>query len=132
MPTFKCLTMMLFVSSIAFWGGCAPAEDAEGADAPGVSGSEAVEMVATGPIESSETENENGGITAESLVGTTWAIADYSVTFEADGVVRFNSGSAGTWSLADDTITIAAAGEETIITVDGDVLMHNGLALEQQ
>jgi hypothetical protein len=77
-------------------------------------------------------EPEPEGITAETLPGTTWAIADYTVTFEDGGVIRFNSGSEGTWTLEADTITISVAGADTIIKVDGESLMHDGMALERQ
>jgi hypothetical protein len=126
MPIFKCLTnLFVFVACLAFFVGCAPVEENPDSESPEDTSEE---MVVSEPL----ADEEPDGITADSLVGSTWAIADYSVTFEGDGVVSFNSGSKGSWSLIDETITIGVADEETIISVDGDQLMHDGMALERQ
>ena len=128
MPIFKSFTYVLVVMSMIGFAGCAPVEEepvTEPSDAT-VSGPAEVTSPAAAP------EPAPSGLTAESLTGTTWAIADYSVTFEADGIVSFNSGSKGTWSLADGTITISAAGEDTVIGIDGDSLTQNGMTLERQ
>jgi len=125
MPILKCLTnLFVFVVCLACVVGCAPVEDDTGGESPD---GDSEKMVASEPI----SDVEPDGITADSLVGSTWAIADYTVTFEGDGVVSFNSGSKGTWSLVDGTITIGVAGEETIISVEGNQLMHDGMALER-
>ena len=131
MPILKCFTTIFAVAAcMTFAAGCAPAEDEAGTDTSGAAPSAPMEM-ATSTSDASLTE-ASGAFTTETLTGTTWAIADYSVTFEDESVVSFNSGSKGAWSLADATITITAAGEEIVITIEGDQLMHNGLALEQQ
>ncbi len=133
MPILKYFTMLFAVAAcVTFAAGCTPAEDEAGTDTSGAAPSEPMEMVAAASTSDASLTEGSGAFTTESLTGTTWAIADYSVTFEEEGVVSFNSGSKGTWSLADETITIAAAGEEIIITVEDDQLMHNGLALERQ
>lgn len=133
MPILKCFTLLFALAAcVTFVAGCAPAEDAAGTDDSGAAPSEPMEMVAAASTSDASLSEASAAFTSESLTGTTWAIADYSVTFEDEGVVSFNSGSKGTWSFADETITIAAAGEEIIVTVEGDQLMHNGLALERQ
>jgi len=128
MPILKSVTYVLTAMCMVAFAGCAPVEEDPETDASGAAASGPAEVVSP----TSTSEPDPIGITTESLTGTTWAIADYSVTFEADGVVSFNSGSKGTWSLTDGTITIAAADEETVIGVDGDTLTHNGMTLERQ
>lgn len=132
MPIFKCLSLLAVLAMcLGVSGGCAPAEEAEPAEgAASIQPKEPAQMAE--PESAAEAPMEPEGVTAESLVGTTWAIADYTVTFEPDGVVRFNSGSEGSWALADDTITITVAGEETVVQIEDDRLMHNGMALQQQ
>jgi len=120
----KYLLVALVAALLMVHAGCAPAEDAGAAQ----SDTMAEPSAATETTPAAEAMEPKG----DPLVGTTWAIADYTVTFEADGVLRFNSGSEGTWTRGDDTITLSVVGEEMVINVEGDALSYNGTALEQQ
>lgn len=121
------------VACVVLLNGCAPVEEESGteADAPDV---ETITISAPEPPATPAPAPEPEPVAASTnwLIGTTWAIADYTVTFQENGVVRFNSGSEGTWALAGETITISVAGEDTVITVDGDRLTHDGMTLERQ
>jgi len=126
MPKLRICTILFIAICCIAIVGCTPEEPDASANTP-------VETP-TGPdMEPAETETETSeALDAESLAGTTWSVADYTVAFEDDGVVTFNGNSKGTWSVEGTTITLEVAGETTAIEIDGDGLTQDGVPLARQ
>lgn len=147
----RILVALIGMGLAAFGNGCTPPDDEQREDdagalqiavPPAATAPEPAESATAdteaapqndAPVESSAPiEAEPSALTTESLVGTTWTLADYSIAFAPDGAVSLNGSAKGTWTVNADTIKVSAAGEEISISIKGGQLFHNGLPMQRQ
>lgn len=147
----KVLFMLVCAGTVAIAMGCTPQEEDQPEDdagalqiavPPTVTAPDPADTPAPGvesqpqseapPESNAPIEAEPTALTTESLVGTTWKLADYSLAFAPDGAVSLNDSAKGTWTIDADTIKVSAAGEEITINVKGGQLFHNGMPMQRQ